>query len=51
LLGNGVLNSFANVLAHTTQTATGVVISDGTNTLTLNNVTKTSLTSADFGFA
>ncbi len=51
LLGNGVLNSFANVLANTTQTATGVVISDGANTLTLNNVTKTSLTSADFSFA
>jgi hypothetical protein len=49
--GSAVLNSFANVLADTTQTATGVVISDGTNTLTLNNVTKTALTAADFSFA
>jgi len=48
---NAVLNSFVNVLAHTTSTATGVLISDGTNTLILNNVSKTSLTSADFSFA
>jgi serralysin len=44
------LNS-GNVLAQTTQVGTGVVISDGSNTLTLNNVSKTSLTAADFSFA
>ena len=49
--GSSVLKSFASVIADTTQTATGVVISDGSNnTLTLNNVTKTNLTAADFTF-
>jgi large repetitive protein len=48
--GSSVLNSFASVIADTTQTATGVVISDGSNTLILNNVTKTNLTAADFAF-
>ena len=47
---SAVLNSFANVFSHSTQTAAGVVISDGTNTLTLNNVTKSNLTAADFTF-
>jgi hypothetical protein len=49
LSGTG-LNS-GTVLTQTTQVGTGVVISDGTNTLTLNNVTKTNLTAADFSFA
>ena len=48
--GSAVLNSFANVLADATQTATGVVISDGVNTLTLNNITKNAVTAADFTF-
>jgi hypothetical protein len=48
--GNAALSSFTGVLANTVQTATGVVISDGVNTLTLNNVTKTNLTAADFTF-
>jgi len=48
--GNAALSSFANVLADTIQTATGVVISDGVSTLTLNNVTKSSLIAADFTF-
>ena len=45
-----MLNSFTNVLAHTSQVGTGVVISDGSNSLTLNSVSKTSLTAADFTF-
>jgi Bacterial Ig-like domain/Bacterial Ig domain len=48
---SSVLNTFANVLSHTTQVGTGSVISlDVNNTLTLNNVSKTNLTSADFTF-
>ena len=47
---NAALSSFTSVMANTVQTLTGVVISDGVNTLTLNNVTKTNLTSADFTF-
>jgi serralysin len=50
--GNSNLNSFANVLSHAVQVGTNVVISqDTSNTLTLNNVSKTSFTSADFRFA
>jgi hypothetical protein len=49
--GNSVLNSFANVLSHAVNVGSGVAISqDASNTLTLNNVAKTSLTSADFTF-
>ena len=49
--GSSTLNSFANVLSHATQVGTGVVITaDANNTLTLNNVSKASLTSADFRF-
>jgi hypothetical protein len=50
--GSAVLNSFPNVLSHTAAVGTGVVISlDTNNTLTLNNVSKNSLTAADFTFA
>jgi hypothetical protein len=46
------LNTFDNVLNHTVQAGSGVVISqDASNTLTLNNVTKASLVTADFTFA
>jgi Ca2+-binding RTX toxin-like protein len=49
--GSSVLNSFANVMAHAAQVGSGVVITqDASNVLTLNNVTKTALTSADFKF-
>ena len=49
--GSSTLNTFANVLSHTTKVGSGVVITqDAGNTLTLNNVTKDSLTSADFTF-
>jgi Ca2+-binding RTX toxin-like protein len=49
--GNSVLNSFANVLSHAVNVGSGVAISqDASNTLTLNNVAKTNLTSADFTF-
>ncbi|HET7880241.1 MAG TPA: Ig-like domain-containing protein, partial [Acetobacteraceae bacterium] len=50
--GIAALASFASVQAHATQGSTGVVISDGAgDTVTLNNVTLTSLTAADFKFA
>jgi Ca2+-binding RTX toxin-like protein len=49
--GNATLSSFANVMNHTAQVGSGVVISqDGSNTLTLNNVSRTSLTASDFRF-
>jgi hypothetical protein len=49
--GSAVLNSFANVLSHTTAVGSGVAISlDANNILTLNNVSKNSLISADFAF-
>jgi hypothetical protein len=49
--GSSVLNSFANVLANAAQVGSGVVITqDAGNAVTLNNVTKTALTSADFTF-
>jgi hypothetical protein len=49
---NTVLNNFANVLSHTTAGGTGAVIRlDASNTLTLTNVSKAALTSADFTFA
>jgi hypothetical protein len=49
--GNSVLNSFTNVMSHATQVGSGVVISmDANDTLTLNNVSRTSLTAADFTF-
>jgi hypothetical protein len=48
---NSALNSFVNVLSHTTDVGSGVVISqDASNTLTLNNVTKASLATGDFTF-
>ena len=51
-VGNSVLNNFANVMSHASQVGSAVVITqDSSNTLTLNNVSKTSLTSADFSFA
>jgi hypothetical protein len=38
-------------MAHAAQVGSGVVITqDASNVLTLNNVTKTALTSADFKF-
>jgi hypothetical protein len=49
--GSSVLNSFTNVLANAAQVGSGVVITqDAGNAVTLNNVTKTALTSADFSF-
>jgi hypothetical protein len=49
--GNSVLNSFTNVMSHATQVGSGVVISmDANDTLTLNNVSRTSLTAADITF-
>ncbi|MEA2744341.1 MAG: large repetitive protein, partial [Acetobacteraceae bacterium] len=49
--GNVTLSSFAAVLSNATQVGTGVVIrQDASNTLTLSNITKLSLTSADFTF-
>jgi Bacterial Ig-like domain/Bacterial Ig domain len=49
--GNPVLNSFANVMSHAVQVGSGVVItSDAQDTLTINNVTRSSLTSSDFRF-
>jgi Ca2+-binding RTX toxin-like protein len=49
--GSSTLNSFANVLNHTTQVGSGVAITQGAgDVLTLNNVTKASLTAADFTF-
>jgi hypothetical protein len=50
--GNAVLNSFANVVANATQVGAATVIADGGgNTLTLNNITKSALVTADFRFA
>lgn len=48
--GSQVLNTLANVMSDTTQVGSGVVISDGSNMLTLNNVNKATLTGADFTF-
>jgi Ca2+-binding RTX toxin-like protein len=49
--GSSVLNSFANVLSHTTAVGSGVAISlDSNNIVTLNNISKGSLTSANFAF-
>jgi Ca2+-binding RTX toxin-like protein len=49
--GSSVLNSFANVLSHAANVGSGVMITqDSGNAVTLNNVTKGSLTSADFTF-
>jgi Ca2+-binding RTX toxin-like protein len=50
--GSAVLNSFANVLSHTTAVGSGVMISlDANNSLTLNNIAKSNLSSADFAFS
>jgi Ca2+-binding RTX toxin-like protein len=49
---NPTLNSFANVLSNATQVGANLAIrQDANNTLTLDNVTKTSLISSDFKFA
>jgi serralysin len=49
---SATLNSYAAVLNHATQVGTSVVISqDTSNTLTLLNTSRTSLSSADFSFA
>jgi hypothetical protein len=49
--GSSILNSFSNVLSRTAQVGSGVVITqDAADTLTLSNVTKANLTSADFRF-
>jgi hypothetical protein len=46
-----VLDNFANVKSHASNVGSGVLITlDANNTLTLNNVSKASLTSADFTF-
>lgn len=48
---NSVLNSYTNVMSHAVQVGSGVVITqDANNVLTLNNVSRTALTSADFTF-
>jgi serralysin len=50
--GSAVLNSFANVLSHTTAVGSGVMISlDANNTLTLANIAKSNLSSANFAFS
>jgi Ca2+-binding RTX toxin-like protein len=49
--GSSVLNSFKNVMSHAVQVGSGVVITkDAGDTLTLNNVSRSSLTSSDFTF-
>jgi Ca2+-binding RTX toxin-like protein len=49
--GSSVLNSFTSVLSHTTQVGSGVVITaDANDTLTLANVSKSSLAQANFTF-
>ncbi len=49
--GISALSSFADVLSHASAVGTGVVIAfDAENSLTLNNVTPTRLTAADFTF-
>ena len=49
--GTQVPNSLASVLSHTTQVGSGVVITaDANDTLTLVNVSKSSLTQANFTF-
>jgi serralysin len=49
--GNSLLNSYASVMNYTTVSGTGVVISaGGTNSITINNVTKAALTASDFTF-
>jgi Ca2+-binding RTX toxin-like protein len=49
--GNAVLNSFANVMSHTTAVGSGVMISmSGSESIMLNNVSKSALTAADFRF-
>jgi hypothetical protein len=48
---NSVLNSYANVMSHAVQVGSGVVVTqDANNVLTLNNVNRSALTSADFTF-
>lgn len=50
--GSSVLNNFASVMSHAAQVGSGVVITqDANNALTLINVTRSSLTAADFTFA
>ncbi len=50
--GSQTLNTFAKVISHAKQVGSGVVItSDVNDTLTLNNVNRSSLTSSDFRFA
>jgi hypothetical protein len=46
-----VFDSFADVLAHATQSGHNVVIADGSNSLTLNNVKLAALDKHDFHFA
>jgi Ca2+-binding RTX toxin-like protein len=49
--GSPTLNTYLNLLGHTSQVGSGVVISaDANDTLTLNNVTKSALVAADFSF-
>jgi hypothetical protein len=48
---NSVLNNFANVMSHAAQVGSAVVITqDANNVLTLNNVSRSSLTASDFSF-
>ena len=50
--GIPALNNYTNAMSHATQVGSGVLFTlDANNTLTVNNVTKASLTSADFRFA
>jgi hypothetical protein len=48
---NAALDSFANVLAHASQVGQDVVISSGSDTLTLKGVKLTTLDSHDFHFS
>jgi hypothetical protein len=49
--GNPVLNSYRAVMQHATQVGSSVLIKqDTSDTLTLTNVSKSSLTSSDFVF-
>lgn len=49
--GMAALNSFTSVMSHATQVGSGTVIAlDGNNSLTLANVTRSTLTASDFTF-
>ena len=49
-LSHTVLQSFADAMNHATQAGADVVITAGTETITLSNINKTSLSAGDFHF-